>query len=260
MTIIKIGGALIGEQGAPAALWAGLKTLRQQDSVVLLHGGGPYATEVARRLNHTPRLVHGRRITTDLDLEIVQWTLRGALNVRLVAQARAYGVPAVGLSGVDDGLIQVNKRPPRLIDGEMIDFGWVGDVTGVQVDVLRLLLDVGRLPIVAPLGVDATGQVYNVNADTVAVSVAAALGAQRLFLVAEAGGVWHDPEDTSSRLTTCTQADYDAGSRDGWIVGGMRVKLEVAFQALKAGIPEVFILAPDHLCEPTQGTRIMLSP
>jgi len=260
MTIIKIGGALIGKHGAPAALWTGLQTLRHHTPVVLLHGGGPYATEVARRLDHTPRLVHGRRITTDLDLEIVQWTLRGTLNVRLVAQARAYGVPAVGLSGVDDALIQVTKRPPRLIDGEIVDFGWVGDVTGVQVEVLHLLLDAGRLPIVAPLGVDPAGQIYNVNADTVALSVATALGAGYLLLVAEAGGVWRDPQVPDSKLATCTQADYEAGCSDGWIVGGMRVKLEVAFQALNAGIPEVFILAPDQLCEPTMGTRILLNP
>ncbi len=257
MVVVKIGGALIDEAGAPDALWTALRTVQARQPVVLVHGGGGYASQVARRLGHTPRIVQGRRVTTDLDLEIILWTLRGALNARLTAQARSVGIQAVGVSGVDDGLVQVERRSPWNIDGERVDFGWVGDVKGGHVDLLYLLLEAGRLPIVAPMGSDAAGQIYNVNADTVAVTLAQALGADQLYLVTEVGGVFRGPADPASRLATCSRQDFETGLTEGWITGGMRVKLNVAFQALDSGISDVFILAPDQLLNPEQGTLIV---
>lgn len=257
MIVVKIGGTLIDRQGAPAVLWTALRALQAAQPVVLVHGGGAYASQVARRLGHTPRMVQGRRVTTDLDLEIILWTLRGALNARLVAQAGSVGLDAVGLSGVDDGLLQVQRRPPWQVDGEQVDFGWVGDVQGARPAVLHLLLNAGRLPIVAPMGSDATGQIYNVNADTAALTLAQALGAERLYLVTEVGGVFRDPADPGSQLARCTRQDFATGCAEGWIQGGMRVKLEVAFQALNAGVSDVYILSPHHLTSPTQGTQIL---
>ncbi len=258
LIVVKIGGALVADEGALAHFWPALRALQARAAVVLVHGGGQQASALAARLGHQPRLVQGRRVTTDLDLEIAQWAMRGAVNTQLVARAVRAGLPAVGLSGVDGGTLRVTRRPPWQIDGEEVDFGWVGEVDHVQTALLHSLLDAGHLPAVAPLGVDANGQVYNVNADTVALALADALGAEQLLLVTAAGGVRRDAEESASRLARCDAATFAEGAADGWIRGGMHVKLEVAFQALRAGIDDVFILPPGDLVAREQATRVLL--
>lgn len=254
--VIKLGGALLADREGLAPLWKAVRVLRNRAPVVVVHGGGPQLTEVARRLGHEPRIVHGRRVTTDVDLEIVQWTLRGALNVQLVAQASGYGLPAAGVSGADGAIVQVTRRPPWNVDGATVDFGWVGDIAWIETRLLRHLLDGGFLPIVAPLGLDDAGQLYNVNADTVACAIAGALGAREFLLITETGGVRREADDPSTLLAKCSRKLFNEGTDDGWISGGMRVKLKVAFDALDAGVPDVAILAPDDLLERSRGTRI----
>ncbi len=255
--VVKIGGALLDAKGATDAFWEAVLRLRAEADLVLVHGGGPHATRVAQRLGHTPRMVHGRRVTTDLDLEIVQWTLRGSLNVNLVGQGIRHGLRAVGVCGADDGMVRVSRRPPREIDGDLVDFGWVGDVEEVDVSLLRLLIESGRLPIVAPMGVDAGGLLYNVNADTVAAALAGALRADRFYFVAESGGVRRDSGDPATHLATCTRAEFESGIQEGWVTAGMRVKLDVAFQALDAGVGEIIVLSPEDLLAGSGGTVIM---
>ncbi len=257
-TVIKIGGALLGEAARLDAFWASVRVLGAEAPVVIVHGGGPQATAMARRLGHTPRIVHGRRVTTDLDLEILQGTVRGVLNVQLVGQAMRHGLRAVGISGADGGLLRVQRRPPWRLDGETVDFGWVGDVEGAEAGVLAALLAGGFLPVVAPLGIDGDGLLYNVNADTVARTLAEALHAACLLLVTEAGGVRRDVDDPASLLPRCDAATFEAGQDAGWIQGGMRVKLQVAFEALRAGVSEVFILAPDDLAARASATQVVL--
>ena len=135
-----------------------------------------------------------------LDLDIIQWTLRGQLNLQLVRTAQMAGLAAVGLSGADAGLVQVEKRPPWMIDGEEIDFGWVGDIINVAPNVVVALLDAGFLPVIATLGIDANYQTYNVNADTVARAIAEAVKASRFILVTESGGVRRHAHDPASHL------------------------------------------------------------
>jgi len=256
--VIKIGGAVLEEPDGLEAFWRQVKALHETTPVVIVHGGGKQATEVARRLGHDPRIVHGRRVTTDLDLEIVLWTMRGSVNAGLVAQASRHGLSAVGLCGADGGLLGVSKRPPWEIDGERVDFGWVGEVEHVETKVLDDLLQGGFVPLVAPLGVDAHGQLYNVNADTVAHALATALAASQLLLVTQAGGVRKGVDEEASPLPLCDKETFDHGLAAGWIAGGMRVKLHVAFEALNAGIAEVFILAPDDLLARAYATRVVL--
>lgn len=254
--VIKLGGALLAAPEPLVPFWDGLKQLQQEASVVIVHGGGPQATAMARRLGHEPRIVRGRRVTGDLDLQIMQWTVRGELNTNLVARAAAHGIQAVGLSGVDGGTVRVTKRPPWQIDGESVDFGHVGDIDRIETDLLERLLSAGFMPVLSPLGVDTQGRVYNVNADTIACAVAAALRASQFLLVTESGGVRRDKDRPDSRLDVCSVATFEQGAREGWIEGGMRVKLEVALDAVRAGIPEVFILAPDDVLERQNGTRV----
>ena len=252
--VIKIGGTLVGEAEAQAALWQGVRELREAAPVVVVHGGGAQATALARRLDHEPRIVQGRRVTTDLDLAIAQWALRGGLNTQLVAAAQRQDLAAVGLSGADGGLLRVTKRPPWTVDGEAVDFGWVGDVEAVQTSVLTGLLTGGFVPVVAPLGIDAAGQVYNVNADTVARALAAALQASQLLLVTGAGGV----RQGEATLGCCDAETFAAGTAAGWIAGGMRVKLRAAFDALQAGVPDVCVCALDDLVNRKQATRVVV--
>jgi len=258
VTLIKIGGALLSQGEALRALWDGVRMLRSTCSAIVVHGGGPQATEMARRLGHEPKIVEGRRVTSDLDLDIMHWTVRGALNVRLVAGAIRAGIPAVGISGVDGGTLQVERRPPWEIEGSRVDFGWVGDIRKVDSSLLDSLLRGGFLPILAPLGIDSAGQTYNVNADTVARSVAEALEARRFLLITGTGGVLRRAGDPESLLETCSAETFDLGRREGWIRDGMLVKLKVAFDALAAGIPEVHIVSPADVVARSGGTRVVL--
>ena len=255
--VIKIGGTLLSRMDTLDRLWTELRRLQDEAPVVLVHGGGAQATAMAERLGHEPRIVQGRRVTSDLDMDIMQWTLRGALNTRLVSQAVRNGVSAVGVSGVDGQMLEVTKRPPWMIEGEEVDFGWVGDVERVDPALLQTLLGAGFVPVVAPLGFDEDGDVFNVNADTVARAVAEALRAHQLLLVTEAGGVRREVNDEASQLTECSAATFESGRDAGWIEGGMRVKLDVAFDALEAGIEDVYILSVEDLADRRHGTKVV---
>lgn len=257
VTVLKVGGALLSNPEAVAALWTAVAELRATRDVLVVHGGGPRATEVARRVGHEPRLVRGRRITTDLDLQIVKWTMRGELNVDLVAAAKRQGIDAVGISGADASLLQVVKRPEWNRHGERVDFGWVGDVQQVDTRLLRSLLENGFVPVVAPLGVDTDGRVYNVNADTVSCAIAAEIGAHEYLLVAESGGVRRSIRDAASHLSSISRDEYQRGVSEGWIADGMIVKLKVAFDALTAGVPEVYVTSPFGLIDHLDGTRVV---
>ena len=256
--VVKISGSLVAEAEDMAALWSALQTLAERAPVVLVHGGGQQMSEMADRLGHTPRRVQGRRVTTDLDLEIAQWTMSGTINTQLVAQAKAHDLTAVGLSGADAGQVQVTKRPPWQIDGETVDFGWVGDIDSVDPSLIDGLLARDLTPIVAPLGIDDDGQVYNVNADTVACAIATALTAQQILFVTGAGGVRRDADDPTSHLDTCDRATFMAGVEAGWIDGGMRVKIKTALDALEKGVDSAVVCAPDDLLEQVHATEVML--
>lgn len=254
--MIKTGGASVERTASLDALWTAVAERTGSERVVVVHGGGARATEVAERLGHAPRMVHGRRVTTDMDLCIVQWTLRGELNGRLAAHAARRGVQAVGLSGADGPTVYVTKRPPWNVDGETIDFGWVGDIASVDTDLLDLLLDRGYVPVVAPIGVDRAGQLYNVNADTFSCALARALQADEYLLVTEVGGIRRKADDPDSLLPSLNAEQHARGVREGWITDGMRVKIDVGFAARQAGIPHVFVVSPDGVRAPSTGTQI----
>lgn len=256
VTVVKIGGAITADAVALGHVWTGVSELRRRGPVVVVHGGGAQSTALARRLGHEPRFVAGRRVTTDLDLDVALWTMRGELNARLVAGALASVLPAVGLSGVDGGLVAVTRRPAREVDGENVDFGHVGDVVGCNPGVLTALLEAGFVPVVAPLCADAAGALYNVNADSVALAIAEGLGANALVLIAEAGGVLRDHRDPDTRIAFLDGATFDAGVRGGWIAGGMRPKLEAGFRAIARGVSEVRVCAPAAVGDVALGTRL----
>ena len=255
--VIKLGGALLSDPAVLESFWPAVSMLSKTMPVVIVHGGGPQATEMARRLGHEPTIVEGRRVTTDLDLSIVHWTMCGQLNTQLVARALAGGIRAVGFSTINGATLRVNRRPPWNVGGRQIDFGWVGDVASVDPTLINTLLARGYTPILAPLGIDAEGNTYNVNADTVSQSIATAIDASSYLLITESGGVRRTPSDPSSRLAVIDQTMFRAGYTEGWIRDGMLVKLKVAFEARNAGIDEVVITSPDDILLRKKGTQIV---
>ncbi|MCS7083217.1 MAG: acetylglutamate kinase [Bacteroidetes bacterium] len=250
--VIKVGGEVLEAEERLQALWKGVGFWWARAPVVLVHGGGKQATDLAHAIGHRPRFVEGRRLTTDLDLRILLWTVCGELNRRLVAQAQSVGLPAVGLSGADGGLLQVRRRPPQQTASGLVDFGYVGDVWGVRPGLLYTLLRAGYLPVVAPLGIDAEGQLYNVNADTVAVEVALALRSQALLWLAASEGVWDEVGRPIQRLSTHRAQE---GLKAGWIRDGMRPKIEAALRAATEGL-RVWIGPVEALASLEKGTRL----
>lgn len=259
VTVVKIGGALLDDADAFASLRTALSAAAPECRIVLVHGGGPQSTALANRLGHDPLLINGRRVTTDEDLRIALWTMRGELNARLVAALNADGLRACGISGVDGYTINATRRPPWTIEGETVDFGHVGDVVSVDTKILHLLINEGIIPVLAPLATDGAGSIFNVNADTVATDVAIALEAHRLVYVTDSGGLRRDPEEPSTLLSHLSVADFERGVREAWINRGMRVKLENAFRALSSGVADVAIADTDGITDAHAGTRLVAS-
>jgi acetylglutamate kinase len=250
--VVKIGGAIL-EQPL-GILFDGLAQLQQTAEVVLVHGGGPQTTAMAARLGHQPTIVEGRRVTTDLDLDILKWVIRGQLNVELVAEAARSGIRALGLSGADAGIVQVTKRPVWTVGGQQVDFGHVGDFKQSDPTAILALLQAGILPVICPPGIDSAGNLYNINADTMALEIAAAIQANEMLLVTETGALLDEGKQAIRRLTSARAED---GIRSGWIAGGMKVKAEIGFNALKRGVSAVWILGPESVSGKQRGTQLI---
>src|SRR5262249_20525685 len=192
---------------APATAGDVARLVARGERVVVVHGGGPQATELSKRLGIEPRLVAGRRITDEATLEVMKMTVAGRVNVDLCALLAASGVRAVGLSGA----IRAHKRPPRVVAGggpEPIDFGHVRDGVGFDLELLVSLGAAGRVPVLACLGLDPeSGAVFNINADVVATQLAAALVADKLLLITGTPGVLGDVKDPTTRIPRLSRAE-----------------------------------------------------
>ncbi len=197
---------------------------------VVCHGGGPQANELGRRLGLEPIKVAGQRVTDEETLRVVCRVLAGEVSCTVVAAARAVGLRALGISA---GLIAARRRPPVRVaseGGRTVDYGLVGDVTGVDRPTIEGLWSLGLTPVVNPIGVG--GGLYNINADTVASAIAAELGADHLFAITGVPGVLRDRDDPSSRIPRLTDVAARAAIAQGVIAGGMIPKVEEAIAAL----------------------------
>lgn len=255
MLVVKLGGELIADRGQLKAMADDLRALQGEGfTAIVVHGGGPQATELSKKLGIEPNIVGGRRITDRPTLDVMKMVLAGQINVDLTCALGAAGLRSVGLSGVSSGLVAAVKRPPRVVSGggpEPIDFGWVGDIVGVNVDLLRLLTDAGYVPVLNSLGSDDEGNAYNINADIAATRVASAVGADHLaLLTGGVPGVLRDKDDPESRIPRLTAAEARQAIADGVIQGGMIPKIEEALEILDSGVGAVHILGslePGHL-------------
>jgi len=247
--VVKLGGEIMLNRAGLDALARDLAGLVDGGAcVVLVHGGGPQADALAARLGHTVRKVAGRRVTDDDALEVAKMVYGGSINLDLLAVLRRHGARPVGLSGVDAGMITVVRRPPTIRKDpatgleESVDFGHVGDIEQVDTGLLDLLMERGYLPVVASLAADEQGNLYNVNADTIAQALAVALRADRLVLVTNVPGIMLDPADPHSVIAQCDAARVRELIESGVISGGMVPKAQNCIEAVEAGVKAVLII------------------
>jgi acetylglutamate kinase len=250
--VVKIGGELAMDRPKLAAsvgaavrafLGAGIR-------VAVIHGGGPQATDLQKKLGLQPKMVAGRRYTDEATLEVMKMTLAGQVSVDVASAFRLAGVPALCTTGMSAGLIEARRRPPKVMSGagpDPVDLGLVGDVTGVNTEAFQRISDAGFVPVLGSLSGDAQGNVFNINADTVATRVAAKLGAAKLFLVSNVPGVLANKDDPTTRLPTLTPAEARAKIASGVIQGGMIPKVEESLEMLEEGIEAIHIvgISPD---------------
>ena len=247
--VVKLGGEILADPRALDTV-AGQIALLESLSIriVVVHGGGPQATALARRLGVESRMVAGRRVTTPEVLEVAKMVYGGALNVDVTSALRRHQLAPVGLTGIDGGMIVARKREPvmvRLDDGrtESVDYGRVGDLERVDTSLLRTLLSGGRfVPVIASLAGDASGAALNVNADTVAEAIGSAIGAMKLIFMTSVPGLLRDPSDPGSLIPFADVEDLEPLLASGAVAGGMRPKVEACMRAVKAGVRRTHIV------------------
>jgi acetylglutamate kinase len=245
VVVVKLGGEVIAGEELPNVAADVRGFCARGDRVSLVHGGGPQATELSRRLGIETRQVGGRRVTDAATLDVMKMVVAGKLNVDLCGALLAAGVRPVGLHGASALAVEAVRRPPRVVSGggpDPIDFGHVGDVTGFNLELLALIHGASYVPVIACLGADAAGHAYNINADIVGNQLAGALAADHLFLVTSTPGVLRDVADPTSRLPLLTASAARQAIADGVVTGGMIPKLEEAVAVLGTGVKAIHIL------------------
>ena len=246
--VIKLGGDVLSDVEILDHVAAQLALLHSLGiRIVVVHGGGPQASALLRRLGQEPVMVAGRRVTDDGALEVAKMVYPGLLTTNLLSAFRSHRVQAVGVSGVDADLITAHRRPPAEVTADdgttgLVDYGHVGDIDSVDPRVLVSLLDGRFVPVIASLAGDADGNVYNVNADTVAETLAIALKAQKLIFLTGAPGVLRDRNDPSSLVTFADPDDLAELLKSGGIAGGMRPKVEACIRAATGGVERTHII------------------
>jgi acetylglutamate kinase len=246
--VVKLGGDVLKDPTVLDQVAGQLALLHSLGiRIVVVHGGGPQASDLQRRLGQEPQMVAGRRVTDAAALEAVKMAFAGSLNTDLVAALREHEIQAVGLTGVDGDLLTARRRPPvRVVDDagvdRTVDYGHVGDVAGVDPRVVTTLLDGRFVPVIASLAGDSDGNVYNVNADTVAESIAVALRAMKLIFLTAVPGVLRDRNDAATLVTFADPDDLTELMASGALAGGMRPKVEACIRAATGGVERTHII------------------
>ena len=202
--------------------------------VILVHGGGPEISAMLKKLSIESHFENGLRVTDDDTMEVVQMVLAGKVNKSLAADLSALGSRAVGLCGIDGGLIKVHQKNEKL--------GHVGEIDEINTKILDDLLDGGFIPVISSIGIDDDGNPYNINADTAAAKIAAALHAESMVVMSNINGVLRDKDDENSLISQMSLADAEELKKSGIIAGGMIPKVDCCTNAVKEGVKKVFII------------------
>ncbi len=234
--VIKYGGnAMINEELKAAVMGDMVLLSLIGIKVVLVHGGGPEITEMLGKIGKETKFYNGLRVTDEESAKIVQMVLAGKINKNLVNLLQNIGGKAIGLSGMDGGLIEAKP-----IDFE--NLGYVGEITNVNTQPILDVLEKGYIPVVSTVGCDKEGNVYNINADTAAAAIAGSLGAESLISMTDICGILRDKDDPSTLIPVINVSEAPQLMREGIISGGMIPKIECCIEAIRRGVSKVFVM------------------
>ena len=236
--VIKYGGnAMVSDELKSAVMQDIVLLSTVGIRVVLVHGGAPEINAMLKKIAKEPKFVGGLRYTDHETMDVVEMVLAGKVNKSLVQQLEQHGGRAIGLCGLDGGMIKAVK-----LKGEN-DLGLVGDITRVDVTLIRNALDSGTIPVVATVaGGENDGETYNINADIAASQIAAALGAEKLVLMTDVCGLLRDREDESSLISVVQVSEVNNLKRQGIISGGMIPKIDCCVEAVRRGVRRTHII------------------
>ena len=216
--------------------------------VAVIHGGGKQLTAIAERLGITQRIVNGRRVTDAETLEVAKMVFAGQINTDILSALRRAGAETVGLSGLDGNIIHARRREIQNVlnqetgEVERVDFGHVGDIVEINVRLIRLLLDNGYVPVIASLGADEMGNVYNINADTIAAEIAVHLQAEKLVLLTDVDGILLDRDDPQSRISRLTIKEAERLVQERVVSAGMLPKISAIARLIERGVRSAHII------------------
>ena len=242
IVVVKYGGStMVGDQEEDTVL----KDIVFMASVgicpVIVHGGGPAINRRLEERGVETQRINGLRVTDKATIGVVEDVLFGEVNAGIVRDIEALGGKAVGISGKDTGVLNVRKHWANTADGP-VDIGFVGDVERVSTSPITVLIEGGMIPVVAPIGRGEDGQSYNVNADTAAGEIAAALRAEKLVFLTDVTGIMRDPEESSTLISTLHVLDVDHLVEEAVISGGMIPKVEACVKAVKSGVRKTHVV------------------
>ena len=245
--VIKVGGNAIISPQIMEDIIKDVVLLRYVGiKPVIVHGGGPEITEKMGLMGKKAEFVQGLRITDDETMEIARMVLVGNINTKIVSLIGVFGGKGIGLTGYDGRMILGHKQGTKtvIVDGveTEIDIGWVGESEVINPDILNIVLQNGYIPVISPIAIDAQGNALNINADTVAGDIAAALHAKKLILMTDVSGLLRDMKDPNSRISHITLDDIDPLIAEGVIKGGMIPKIRGAAVAVKGGVEKAHII------------------
>jgi acetylglutamate kinase len=245
--VVKAGGGVFADADSTRLLIEQLAILHYFGvRVVMVHGGGPQLTQLSESLGLNTQIVDGRRVTDEKSIDVTAMVLNGLINTRILAICRDLNIDAVGISGVDAGLVRAHRRAPvKLDDGSerTIDYGFVGDIDAVNTGVLLKLLDNGLMPVVSPLSADDKGVLLNINADTVAAAIGAAVQAEKLILCTGAPGILENAADPGSLISYTDLRGLQRLRAAGSLLDGMLPKAQAIEDAIRGGVRRVHIVS-----------------
>ena len=238
--VIKFGGNAMIDEALKHSFAQDIVLLKQVGvNPVIVHGGGPQISKLLKRIGKESRFIEGMRVTDHETMDVVEMVLGGLVNKQIVSLINRHGGRAIGLTGKDGGLISARKMKLNKATPEQYDLGQVGEVNQIDPSVVRTLDNDGFIPVIAPVGVDADGVSYNINADLVAGSLASVLAAEKLLLLTDTPGIL----DAEGRLlVNLDTAEIERLTTTGIIQGGMLPKVACALDAVKCGVQSSHII------------------